>query len=647
VTLDVQNWRGLKEVAYQQTDRSGTLKASTASFNSKGNVSAFTARGTTTLDVDDRAASGAKALTDLTLEKVSGRVMVGQNSPTSIQKLTLIDSAPTTIYITAENAPRKLDVIYKNSLEAVSIDAIQDDQATSVSFTIAGKDLALAYGSFAKATSIDIASDVQFTLENMVAEQCATMRVTGSGHVNVTGRSLAAGHLIDATGSTGGVTVRQHISDSLFKGGAGADLVYFDKELQTKNSLGAGNDIARFDTGILVWRDPNFYALGDNAEVDGGEGIDTLSLDFYDAPRASAGDALGTSFVSKVKGFEILELLTSQTTFFGSEIKIDNLNRNGANAIQEIAFAGQLSGSGQEYMTLSGLKNGTTLSFKASVDVPRIIASLADRDGNQDSLNIKIIGDQARMVGPIVADGVETIRIALEDTGAGSSPVTHILKGLEAGSAREILLTGAGLQLDSLATAAEVRIDASGVTKTGVKISMTADQQQGGVTMIGSDFADTLTGGVGRDVISGGKGNDIINMTGSRQKDVVTGGDGADQFVFEHLQSSSGTAGIVHITDFVAGTDKIKLQAYSGVHLNSEQTLASADSLAEIYAGIQGTPRSTTQQAEARVITVSQGAAKGTYLFVNDSDAGISASNDMLVNITGMTGHLSSSDFIH
>lgn len=639
--LDVRTWAGLQEVLYERSN------AATTVFSSQGNVSSLTVKGATNLTVGDFAAGTTKKLTDVTVVGATGAVHLGLTGKLPLQTLNITDTSGS-VYVYAEPGTRKLDVICKNNNASTTLSRLEDEEATSVTFNIAGNNLTLGYGSFTKATRIDIASDVQFTLANMVAEQCSTMTVTGSGHVNITGRSLAAGHLIDATGSTGGVTVRQHISDSHFKGGDGADLVYFDKELLTKNTLGGGNDIARFDTGILVWRDPDFYALGDNAEVDGGDGIDTLSLDFYDAATASAGDTLGTAFVSKVKGFEILELLTSQQTFYSREINVANLNHNGANAIKEISFAGALTGSGQEVMTLSGLQNDSTLTFKASVDVPRIVVALADTSGNQDILNIKLVGETARTIGSIQADGIETIRIASEDTSTGSSPVSHVLNGLQAEGAKEILLSGAGLRLDNLVTAAEARIDASGVTKTGVSIAMNTDQQ-GGVTIIGSDWNDYLSGGAGKDVISGGKGNDVFYVRGINQQDVLTGGEGADQFKFDQLKSSSGTSGIVHITDFVAGTDKIFIPNYSSVNLNSALTFASADDIDRIYDLI---PSSTTPSngstgvMQATVITVTNGAAKGTYLFVNDNDGTTSPANDLLVNITGITGSLSAADIM-
>lgn len=139
--------------------------------------------------------------------------------------------------------------------------------------------------------------------------------------------------------------------------------------------------------------------------------------------------------------------------------------------------------------------------------------------------------------------------------------------------------------------------------------------------------------------------------------DVVTLGGGTDTIKFmadgfvNMLQTSAGTTRIVSIRDFVVGADKIALVDIGGsnssIVFGASSTIASADTLAQVYAGITAIAASTDGGAlSASLVTVNGGARAGTYLYVNNATDAVASADDMLVNITGITGTLSSSDFI-
>jgi len=83
------------------------------------------------------------------------------------------------------------------------------------------------------------------------------------------------------------------------------------------------------------------------------------------------------------------------------------------------------------------------------------------------------------------------------------------------------------------------------------------------VNLIGNDTGDVLYGNSGNNHIRGDMGTDFI--TGGRGNDTLTGGDGVnsgdtgDIFIFHHH------SGADIITDFQDGTDKINLDAYTGI----------------------------------------------------------------------------------
>jgi len=83
------------------------------------------------------------------------------------------------------------------------------------------------------------------------------------------------------------------------------------------------------------------------------------------------------------------------------------------------------------------------------------------------------------------------------------------------------------------------------------------DQLQGndGIDiLIGGAGNDNLNGGAGDDNLIGGTNNDVL--VGDAGKDILTGGYGADTFVFV-----KSTEGADIITDFAAGSDKIRVDA--------------------------------------------------------------------------------------
>ncbi|HET8543395.1 MAG TPA: M10 family metallopeptidase C-terminal domain-containing protein, partial [Pseudolabrys sp.] len=85
--------------------------------------------------------------------------------------------------------------------------------------------------------------------------------------------------------------------------------------------------------------------------------------------------------------------------------------------------------------------------------------------------------------------------------------------------------------------------------------------------IIGSGFADVLTGNSGNNALNGGAGND--RLTGGLGQDVLTGGPGADTFDFNALNETPvGNANHDVIADFQQGSDVIDL---TGIDANANR----------------------------------------------------------------------------
>ena len=138
---------------------------------------------------------------------------------------------------------------------------------------------------------------------------------------------------------------------------------------------------------------------------------------------------------------------------------------------------------------------------------------------------------------------------------------------LDGGPGNDILDGGPGTDTATYAAAL------SGVT---VSLAVTAPQATGGAgtdtliaveNLIGSKYADILTGDGADNVLTGGGGVDTLvggggadRLIGGAAHDNLTGGSGNDVFVFTSLTDSTLNAPDT-ITDFVSGQDKIDLSA--------------------------------------------------------------------------------------
>jgi ELWxxDGT repeat protein len=144
--------------------------------------------------------------------------------------------------------------------------------------------------------------------------------------------------------------------------------------------------------------------------------------------------------------------------------------------------------------------------------------------------------------------------------------------------------------------------------------------------------------------ITGNSGNN--NLNGAAGTDTLTGGVGTDIFIFRFGQSTS--AALDQVTDFAIGTDKIDLLSQAGAAINApvaftRATDSTTTNINTIVTNVFTDANGATAGNQALGINSAalvRDNSSSTYLIINDGTAGFQSANDLVINLTGLTGSL-------
>ncbi|MCZ8199853.1 MULTISPECIES: ELWxxDGT repeat protein [unclassified Microcystis] len=160
----------------------------------------------------------------------------------------------------------------------------------------------------------------------------------------------------------------------------------------------------------------------------------------------------------------------------------------------------------------------------------------------------------------------------------------------------------------------------------------------------GNSGNNSLNGAAGTDTLIGGAGNDSLN--GAAGIDTLTGGVGTDIFIFQFSQSTS--AALDRVTDFAIGTDKIDLLSQAGGAINAPVAFTRAANstttnintiVTNVFTDANGATAGNQALGTNRAALVRDNSSS-TYLIVNNGTAGFQSANDLVINLTGLTGTL-------
>ncbi|WP_198285281.1 bluetail domain-containing putative surface protein, partial [Microcystis sp. T1-4] len=169
-------------------------------------------------------------------------------------------------------------------------------------------------------------------------------------------------------------------------------------------------------------------------------------------------------------------------------------------------------------------------------------------------------------------------------------------------------------------------------------------QDFNGDNQIGNPSPSSLVGGLGNDILVGGAGNDTLN--GAAGTDTLTGGTGTDIFIFQFSQSTAAASD--RITDFAINTDKIDLLSQAGAAINAPVAFTRAtDStttnintiVTNVFTDADGATAGNQALGINSAVLVRDNSSS-TYLIINDGTGGFQSANDLVINLTGLTGSL-------
>ncbi len=169
-----------------------------------------------------------------------------------------------------------------------------------------------------------------------------------------------------------------------------------------------------------------------------------------------------------------------------------------------------------------------------------------------------------------------------------------------------------------------------------------------GIKLIGSFYPrnqlPTRFCGLGNDILVGGAGNDTLN--GAAGIDTLTGGTGTDIFIFQFGQSTA--AALDRVTDFAIDTDKIDLLSQAGAAINApvaftraaDSTTTNIDTIVtNVFTDANGVTAGNQALGINSAVLVRDNSSS-TYLIINDGTLGFQSANDLVINLTGLTGTL-------
>lgn len=530
------------------------------------------------------------------------------------------------------------------------VEGTADVQALKVSGLSAGTFTADAGIETVAITSNTVAS----TLAGVTATGATKLTIAGDKLLTVTGAIGTTMKTIDASASTGGVSLVLGTADLTVTGGSGNDTIRLDGgNVDANDSINAGSGTDSLQLTAAVTTAANGARLA---------GFENL-FSYFDltgnAGGANAEALTITQDVSLISG--ITNVGVTKMTYTD-----DNDTAADTGAVTA-AFTGM---SGTQTMSISGITSAGDANDNGAMTAAVTFALATDTANDSGTITLGTASAAAAVAGAnnaitldVTASDYETLTIKNQ----GGSQTVGTLTAADATTLN--IDASKAFTITTLTASAVKNINAStssaNVTVGSVTAAATITGGSGNDNFTGGANADVISGGAGNDTLSGGAGNDSVDggagndsITAGTGNDTINGGDGDDIFAdavanidanATEVDSISGGAGndtfvIADFSDLTSaatidggdGTDSIQISEDADIDFTANTTiLANVRSIEKItFSALGG--------GGNRTITVNDGIITGGAITL-ELVTGVTAANT--VNAAGVLASTSQVNF--
>jgi Ca2+-binding RTX toxin-like protein len=489
-------------------------------------------------------------------------------------------------------------------------------------------------------TKVTEGNDVTFTItSNTAVSADTTFSWTVIGDTNGSTVTAATNADIDvlsgtatiAAGSSSTTFAVTPTTDSVVEGIEGIKVSVFDsasnaisssKILVDNGGSSATNASFTLTTGVdsFTGRSGNdtFDAtteasLNDFDIIDGGAGVDTLTLQF------GAADA-GTTLVPQLSNIENIQVTNSATTDADNNgsavLSISTAGITGIESVSNIAGAAKAGG-----VTFLDLASPTNLTIKSGILVTEVNHNATAFAGANDAVTVTLSGTNSTTTVVKISDDSTLASTVLESLTVNSVSVANTLADLQVDTTNVPTLNITGSTALTIAAALDssiTTIDASAMATGGLNLTLAPGAAA--TTIIGSGAADTLSAmGAGNHNLSMGGGNDTVDFDGTwTAKDTLDGGAGTDTLGVLGAISNAGLNAAIF--DNLTNVEVLDAEAAG------DGVIISLDS---------NTPFTTIDldDANSQVLNLNDGYTQATTISI-DGDAGDTVNNNANVDLT-------------